>query len=205
MKKQRRQVFVRANSCLLFCLKSFIIIKLYYIFVAKNETVMEKFEFLKELRKKRGMTQQQVGILAGMSKSQLSRMEKGTLGSIETVTRILNALGYEAVVNFKDLRKTKKADMNSILETLRVYYLNNRDKLGIERIGLFGSYVRGEQRDDSDIDILITLKKPTLFLYSEIKDQLESVFHKKVDLISSKSHFKDSFKAQLEKEVRYVS
>ena len=38
---------------------------------------------LKEVRKSRGMTQEQVGILAGMSKSQVCRMENGTLGSPE--------------------------------------------------------------------------------------------------------------------------
>jgi predicted nucleotidyltransferase len=31
-------------------------------------------------------------------------------------------------------------------------------KLGAERLGLFGSYVRGQQTDESDIDILVELK-----------------------------------------------
>lgn len=38
------------------------------------------------------MTQEQVGILAGMSKSQVSRMEKGELGSPETYDRVISLL-----------------------------------------------------------------------------------------------------------------
>ena len=43
------------------------------------------------------MTQEQVGILAGMSKSQVSRMENGKLGSPATFSRVLDALGYRPI------------------------------------------------------------------------------------------------------------
>ena len=87
---------------------------------------------------------------------------------------------------------------------LKVYYLCNKAELGIERIGLFGSFARDEARADSDIDILITLTKPDLFLYSTITRQLETVFGRHVDLISSKSRLPESFRNHLEKEVIYV-
>ena len=45
---------------------------------------------LKSLRKSRNLTQEQLGVLAGMSKSQISKMEKGTLGSEETILRLLD-------------------------------------------------------------------------------------------------------------------
>ena len=57
---------------------------------------------IKRMRKSRGMTQEQVGILAGMSKSQISRMESGKLGSPATYARVLDALGYKAVVHYED-------------------------------------------------------------------------------------------------------
>ena len=87
---------------------------------------------------------------------------------------------------------------------LKVYYICNKEELGIERIGLFGSFARNEAGPASDIDIIITLTKPDLFLYSTISRQLETVFGRRVDLISSKSHFPESFKEQIEKEVVYV-
>lgn len=43
---------------------------------------------LKSLRKSRNLTQEQLGVLAGMSKSQISKMENGTLGSEETLSLI---------------------------------------------------------------------------------------------------------------------
>ncbi len=60
---------------------------------------MYKVADIQSMRKARGMTQEQVGILAGMSKSQISRMENGKLGSPATYARVLDALGYKAVVH----------------------------------------------------------------------------------------------------------
>ena len=160
---------------------------------------------LKAARKARGMTQEQVGILAGMSKSQVCRMEKGSLGSPETYERVLSAMGYRIIVSLEDKRKADTLDRDYILSLLKVYYLYNKDKFGIKSIGLFGSFARNEAGPNSDIDILVGLKQPNLFTYAIIKDQLETVFGRSVDLVSSKSKLKDSFKARIEKEVIYVS
>ena len=156
------------------------------------------------MRKARGLTQEQVGILAGMSKSQISRMENGKLGSPATYARVLDALGYKAVVHYEDVRGSNLFGRDQILSMLKVYYLCNKEALGIERIGLFGSFARDEGGADSDIDIVITLTKPDLFLYSTISQQLETVFGRHIDLVSSKSKFPESFKRRLEKEVVYV-
>ena len=166
---------------------------------------MNKFPDIAAMRKARGMTQEQVGFLTGMSKSQISRMEKGLLGSTATYERVLNALGYKAVITYEDTRGNNPLEKESILSILKVYFICNKDKLGIEKIGLFGSFARNEAREDSDIDIIITLTKPDLFLYSTVSRQLESVFGRHVDLISSKSQFTESFKSHLEKDVIYVS
>ena len=160
---------------------------------------MERYGFLKELRKSRGMTQTQVGILAGMSKSQISRMENGTLGSPETVDKVLAALGYEMVVDFRDIRPQEMTSIQQILTVLKVYYLYNKDRLGIERLGVFGSFARGEETAESDIDIIVSLQEPTLFRYAEIADHLKSVFGREIDLVSLKSHMPEAFKRQLEK------
>lgn len=159
---------------------------------------------IKAMRKARGMTQEQVGILAGMSKSQVSRMENGTLGSPETYSRVLDALGYKMTIQFQDIRGNKM-EREQILSMLKVYYLSNKEELGIERIGLFGSFARGEGGANSDIDIIISLNKPDLLLYATIKRQLETVFGRRVDLISAKAHLGKAFRNQLDKEVIYVS
>ena len=159
---------------------------------------------IRQLRKNRGMTQEQVGILAGMSKSQISRMESGKLGSPATFTRVLDALGYKAVLQYEDVRGGNTMGKDQILSMLKVYYLCNKETFGIETIGLFGSFARNEGRPDSDIDIIISLKKPDLFLCSTIARQLETVFGRHIDLVSSKSNFPESFKKRLMEEAIYV-
>ena len=55
------------------------------------------------------------------------------------------------------------------------------------RIGIFGSVVRGENTENSDIDILYRLKDTVgLFNIIRIKDRLEEKLNKKVDLVSEK-------------------
>lgn len=57
-------------------------------------------------------------------------------------------------------------------------------KAGIKRSSLFGSYVRGEQRVDSDIDLLVEYPKNTsLFDIVELKNNLEEILGKSVDLV----------------------
>ena len=160
---------------------------------------------LASLRKARGMTQEQVGYLTRMSKSQISRMENGKLGSPATYERVLDALGYRAVITVEDVRGAGALGKEQILSMLKVYYLCNKEEMGIERLGLFGSFARGDAGPESDIDIIISLAKPDLLLYSRIARQLETVFGRKIDLISSKSILPETFRTQLEKEVIYVS
>lgn len=55
---------------------------------------------------------------------------------------------------------------------------------GIKRSSLFGSYVRGEQREDSDVDLLVDFPKgKSLFDFVKVKIQLEDAFGKRVDLV----------------------
>ena len=55
------------------------------------------------------------------------------------------------------------------------------------RIGIFGSASRGENSENSDIDILYQLREAVgLFNLVRIKDNLEEKLNKKVDLVSEK-------------------
>ncbi|MBI4686137.1 MAG: nucleotidyltransferase family protein [Nitrospirae bacterium] len=54
----------------------------------------------------------------------------------------------------------------------------------MKEIGVFGSYVRGEQKERSDIDILVEFEElPDLLRFIEIERYLEKLIRKKVDLI----------------------
>jgi uncharacterized protein len=64
-----------------------------------------------------------------------------------------------------------------------------KNTFGIIRIGLFGSVIRGEQTNNSDVDLLVELKDEykTLKNYVALVDYLESYFDSKVDLVTVES------------------
>ena len=77
---------------------------------------------------------------------------------------------------------------------------------GITKIGFFGSYARNEAKNDSDIDILIELKKDLTDIYEKkslLKEIMEKAFDKKVDIAREK-YLKPLVKDEVLKEVKYV-
>lgn len=58
------------------------------------------------------------------------------------------------------------------------------EQFHVSKIGIFGSYVRNQQEDNSDIDILVEFSKPVGFEFFDLKDYLESLFNKPVDLVT---------------------
>ena len=59
---------------------------------------------------------------------------------------------------------------------------------GVTRSSLFGSYVRGEENEKSDIDILVDYPSgKSLFDFVDTKIQLEDALGKKVDLVEYKT------------------
>lgn len=73
----------------------------------------------------------------------------------------------------------------------------------VDKIGYFGSFSRNEQRENSDIDILVSFRKPLGWKFFDLQELLESELKLKVDLVSDKA-----LKAQLEQvilsSVKYV-
>lgn len=59
------------------------------------------------------------------------------------------------------------------------------EKYGVKRIGLFGSYSREEQKDSSDIDVIVEFNDTQLSFdnYMDLKFYLEDTFQKPVDLV----------------------
>lgn len=86
----------------------------------------------------------------------------------------------------------------------------NRDYLKqqfhIKKIGIFGSFVRGEQRESSDIDLIIEFQENTSDIY-EIKEKLREFFaehfHTNVDIAREK-YLKSFAKEFIAREIEYV-
>jgi predicted nucleotidyltransferase len=96
----------------------------------------------------------------------------------------------------------------TLLEIKKIL-INEKDKLsglGIDRVGVFGSYVRGEEKPDSDIDILVDISPDstiTLFTLVDIEMNLSEKLNRKVDLVI-KSDLKPNIGKQILAEVMYV-
>jgi len=89
-----------------------------------------------------------------------------------------------------------KSQLHIIIETLKPYHP--------KKIGLFGSVVRNEENNNSDIDILFSLHEPIgLFTLSKIHFELEEKLNKKVDLISE-GGLNKFIKERILKEVKYI-
>jgi len=59
------------------------------------------------------------------------------------------------------------------------------DEFGVRSIALFGSFARGEERRNSDIDILVEFNRPVgLFEFARLKLYLEKLLGRKVDLVT---------------------
>lgn len=59
--------------------------------------------------------------------------------------------------------------------------------LGVERLGLFGSFVRDQQRPDSDVDLLVRFKpeKKSFDNFMELASLLEEVLRRRVELVTT--------------------
>ena len=67
-----------------------------------------------------------------------------------------------------------------------------KEKYGVEKIVLYGSYAKGTHKKKSDIDILVDIKRPIGLEFVSLADRLEEILGRKVDL-ATYAHFKASF------------
>ena len=90
--------------------------------------------------------------------------------------------------------------MNKIKEAMP--YL--REEYGVENLGVFGSYVRGEQGGDSDVDILVEFERPISLLgFMALERHLNELTGKRVDLVM-KTALKPRIGERILEEVVYV-
>jgi predicted nucleotidyltransferase len=75
------------------------------------------------------------------------------------------------------------ATINEYIDVLRNFKQQHGSEYGIKRMGIFGSTARGTHTPDSDLDICVEIQKPDMFVLIGIKDDLQNIFNKKVDII----------------------
>lgn len=92
-------------------------------------------------------------------------------------------------INMKTFEKLK--------DTLAEHKQELRDRFKVEEIGIFGSYVRKEQKKKSDLDVLVSFSETIdLFTFVELENYLSDILGVKVDLV-----MKDSLKPRLKDRI----
>ncbi len=79
-----------------------------------------------------------------------------------------------------------------------------REEYAVDRLAIFGSYARNEQKDDSDVDILVSFRiTPGLVKYITLEQHLSDILHKPVDLVME-SVLKPDIAERIYKEVQPI-
>lgn len=97
--------------------------------------------------------------------------------------------------------KSREQILDFIAENKQLF----REQFHIIRIGIFGSYARGEQNPKSDIDLLVEFEENTQDLY-ELKLQIKDFFHNKLGIevnICREKYIKPRFKKTILEETIY--
>ncbi len=87
---------------------------------------------------------------------------------------------------------------------LRNYMQQNAEKYGISRMGIFGSVARGEQQEESDVDVCIEMQKPSLFTLVHIKDELQHLFGCPVDIVRLRNNMDELLRKSINRDTIYV-
>jgi uncharacterized protein len=92
---------------------------------------------------------------------------------------------------------THTLSLEKILEILRMQIPMLKERYSVGTMEVFGSYVRLEQKKDSDLDILVTFKEvPSLLTFIALENYLSDLLGVKVDLV-----MKDSLKPKIGQQI----
>lgn len=171
-------------------------------------------------RRVAGISQRALGATLGVKQQQIARWEAtgyrtASLERVDAAARALGAepegagdppLAAEAPAAYGPAPATGVApvrDLGEIAARIRENGDRFRDRFRIDRIGVFGSFVHGEQSPDSDVDLLIETEDPGGFRFMEAADFAEEILGREVDF--ARPHLlKDRLRERVLKEAVYV-
>ena len=92
-----------------------------------------------------------------------------------------------------------------VLDVIQQHHLQLQ-QFGVRKLGLFGSFVRGEQQPDSDIDWLVEFEEgqKTFDNFMQLSFWLEDVFQRRIELVTAES-LSPYLRPHIAQEVQYVT
>ncbi len=98
----------------------------------------------------------------------------------------------------------KATTCESLLAELKAFKERHGEEYGLRSIGIFGSFARGEAREDSDVDIVFDTSIPNLFRVSRMRQDLEDLLARPVDVVRLREDMNPRLRARIIREARYV-
>ena len=149
---------------------------------------------LVRLRRANGISQRELGARIGVKQQQIARWEslEYRTAPLERVEQIARALGYmsvamlaaEAPAIYATSRTEPVSDLGEIVRLVREVGPRLASEFGLRSIAVFGSFATGQQRAESDVDLLVEFdERPSGFAFFEPIEYLEGLLGRKVDLV----------------------
>ena len=93
---------------------------------------------------------------------------------------------------------------DEILKILRRHKVEFGDRYGVTALGIFGSVARDEAGEESDVDVVVRILKPDLFMLVGIKDDLEERLQRTVDIVTYRENMNQFLKKRIDGEAVYA-
>jgi predicted nucleotidyltransferase/DNA-binding XRE family transcriptional regulator len=171
-------------------------------------------------RRARGLTQRELGHLAGVNQQQVARWEATgyrttTLERVDVIARVLGVaaeglthaapLVAETPASYRTEGATARPvrDLGEVAARIREHGAEFRDRYGVERIGVFGSFAVGEQTESSDVDMLVEVENPGGLRFVAAARHAAGILGREVDLVRPQA-LKERLRDRVARDVVYV-
>lgn len=130
-------------------------------------------------------------------------------GSPKVVIELLSLLCYKntiaavPIVSKPPAGVMKMKTLEEIKEIIKQHKSELSEKYKVKEIALFGSCVRGDQDENSDVDILVDFHEPVGLLFVHLADFLEELLGMKVDLVTEEG-IKPNRMRYIKEDLMYV-
>lgn len=147
-------------------------------------------ELLRRARRGAGLSQVELAHRAGVTQSVISAYESGhRQPSLRTLAALIDAADYELVAEVRRRPhglSRLSGPVGRRLRRRRQDVISAAAAHGVSGLRVFGSVARGEDRADSDVDLLVDLPEHmSLFGLARLQAELESILGARVDLVPS--------------------
>jgi hypothetical protein len=124
--------------------------------------------------------------------------------TVNCLLQINRLVIFNYLVRELTLKTVKIMDKDTIIEKLKNYKKKSDYSDKIKELGMFGSYATGKNSVKSDIDIFIKLEPAKMFDLIGVKNDLEKLFGKKIDIIAIRKSMNEYLKNQIKQCGIYV-